>query len=129
MEKLSLSEFRHRLGMTQQELANHLNVSRNYIALVENGKKPFSNKLKNKLSLVNTDKTIKTNTSLLHAVIGSVTCPHCVEKNAQIAALEHKLDQANESINNLTRVLAQGRTPATPACGAENGTHNSKKEA
>jgi transcriptional regulator with XRE-family HTH domain len=115
--------------MTQQELADHLGVSRNYIALVENGRKPFSDKLKNKLSLVNTDKLITTNTSLSHAVIDSVICPHCAEKDAQIFVLERKLDQANESINNLTRVLAQGRAPVIAVSGVADGGHKERRDA
>lgn len=38
------------MKMTQQEMADHLGVSRNYINMVENGAKPFSKKLARKLS-------------------------------------------------------------------------------
>lgn len=40
------------MKMTQQEMADHLGVSRNYINMVENGAKPFSKKLARKLSEV-----------------------------------------------------------------------------
>ena len=54
-------------------------------------------------------------------------CPHCAEKDARIATLERKLDQANESVNNLTRVLAQGRAPAVPAAGAVDVNHKERR--
>lgn len=52
MQELSLVDCRRELGMTQQELAEKLGCSRNYIAMVEGGIKPFSKKLRGKLSLV-----------------------------------------------------------------------------
>lgn len=50
MQKLSLADCRRELGMTQQELAEKLGCTRNYIAMVESGVKPFSDKLRLKLS-------------------------------------------------------------------------------
>ena len=48
-EKLTLRDFRESLGMTQQELADSLCITRTYVGLVENGKKPFSDKLRRRL--------------------------------------------------------------------------------
>lgn len=48
-KKLSLREVRKKLGITQQELADLLCVTRTYVGLVENGNKPFSEKLERKL--------------------------------------------------------------------------------
>ena len=48
-EKFTLREARENLGITQQELAEMLGITRTYVGLVENGSKPFSEKLKRKL--------------------------------------------------------------------------------
>jgi len=49
---ISLNEFRKELGFTQEELANALGTSRNYISLVEKGVRPFSTSLKAKIEVL-----------------------------------------------------------------------------
>ena len=50
MEKSPLRVFREKFDLTQQDLADMLDVSRNYITLIENGAKPFSPKMAQKLA-------------------------------------------------------------------------------
>ena len=45
----TLREGRGELGMTQQEMADSLGVSRNYVCMIETGIKPFSEKLRKRL--------------------------------------------------------------------------------
>lgn len=48
-EKFTLRDSREKLGVTQQEFADMLGITRTYVGLVENGSKPFSKKLERKL--------------------------------------------------------------------------------
>ena len=48
-KKLDVRIFRETHGYTQESLAKALDISRNYVYLVEAGKKPLSNKLQRKL--------------------------------------------------------------------------------
>lgn len=50
MEKSPLRIFREKFDLTQQDLAEMLDVSRNYVTLMENGAKPFSPKMAKKLA-------------------------------------------------------------------------------
>lgn len=51
-KKSDLRFFRESHGYTQDSLAKALNISRNYVYLVEAGKKPLSNKLQRKLEML-----------------------------------------------------------------------------
>ena len=48
-KKVDLKSFREELGMTQQELADALDMARTYISMIESGTKPFSGKLRRKV--------------------------------------------------------------------------------
>lgn len=48
-EKVDLATIRNDLGMTQQEMADFIGVARTYIAMVESGSKPFSEKMRQKI--------------------------------------------------------------------------------
>jgi transcriptional regulator with XRE-family HTH domain len=118
MEKLSLLDFRQRLGLTQQELADRIDVSRNYIALVENGKKPFSDKLKAKLSLVNNSPSAPPREEPRPAA-----CPQCEAKDAEIAWLKRQVE-------GLVAALAVKPSAAVGrACGADAEGHKEKRGA
>lgn len=118
MEKLSLLDFRQRLGLTQQELADRIDVSRNYIALVENGKKPFSDKLKAKLSLVNNSPAAPPREEARPDV-----CPQCAEKDKEIEWLK-------KQIEGLIAALAEKPSAsAARACGADAEGHKEKSGA
>lgn len=48
-EELTLKAFRESRGLTQQALADRLGVAKNYIYLVESGRKPMTEGLRRKL--------------------------------------------------------------------------------
>lgn len=56
---MTLKETRARLGKTQQEMADLLGISRNYLALIEVGKRPESPELLEKALLI-VNKAAKT---------------------------------------------------------------------
>ena len=109
--KLSLADFRRERGLTQQQLADAVGVSRNYIALVENGRKPFSDSLRRKLSLVNTPDD--------NQPAPAAPCPLCAEKDGEIAWLRRQLSKAQDSLAALA--APPPAPPAAPACGARCG--------
>lgn len=49
-KKVSLQEERRKLNLTQEELADKLGVTREYLSMVERGAKPLSRKLSQKFS-------------------------------------------------------------------------------
>ena len=49
---MTIKEIRERLGKTQQEMAELLGISRNYLALIEVGKRPESTELLEKSLLI-----------------------------------------------------------------------------
>ena len=48
-EEVDLATIRNDLDMTQQEMADFIGVARTYIAMVESGAKPFSEKMRQKI--------------------------------------------------------------------------------
>ena len=48
-DKVDLATIRNDLGMTQQEMADFIGVARTYVAMVESGSKPFSEKMRQKI--------------------------------------------------------------------------------
>jgi len=107
MKKISLPEFRKHYGLTQEELARLLNVSRNYIAMVENGRKPLSSKLKDKLSLVNTEKLSPITFTSPNGETD--TCPHCAAVNIRISELEQERDFLRKQLSGLVKTLTRLR--------------------
>ena len=59
---LSLSEFRIKNGLTQVQLAEMLDITAEYVSMIENGKKTASQKLLNKLGLLDGSKIKITST-------------------------------------------------------------------
>ncbi len=52
MKKYSLKKLREKRGLTQKQVAELLNVNKNYISMLENGTRNPSDKMKEKLSVV-----------------------------------------------------------------------------
>lgn len=57
---LSLSEFRSKHGITQVQLAEMLEITPEYVSMIENGKKNASQKILNKLGLLDGSKVTVT---------------------------------------------------------------------
>jgi len=121
MEKLSLSDFRRRNGLTQQALADRLGVSRNYVALIENGRKPFTEKMRTKLSIVN-----NAGAEPERKQEETHRCPRCAELEGELREARAVIrDQASA----LASALAAKPSPAAgPACGVDSKeTHKERK--
>lgn len=107
--------------MTQLELAKAVGVSRNYIAMVERGEKPLSSKLKDKLSKLSHELSLKdreANDGLVEMVNiasdhaghyrdGSIdepgTCLACAVKAAEIKRLNRVIDGLTIAIEGLSK--------------------------
>lgn len=126
MKKNALAEFRASIHMTQKELAESMGVSRNYIALVERGVKPFSAKLREKLSTLSlkgieptahappvptanspADPDLKPLVHMVNVAPGEKQapntpwqCPYCAKKDKEI-------DQLKRIVENLSSALAK----------------------
>ena len=62
-----------------------------------------------------------------HGLMGHNPCPHCLTMAARITELERKLDLSNETTNNLSKALAEGRAGVSPAADANcNGNSKSR---
>ena len=131
MEKLSLADFRRNHGMTQQELANAIGVSRNYITLVENGKKPFSDKLRQKLSIV----SIISDNQTEPRIDPPSACPMCEAKdkelNQSMKIIEMQARTISDQAQTIKGLIADNNLnePAARASGAGNGLNNAEKKA
>lgn len=99
----TLLDARETLGLTQQEMANLLGISRNYVSMIELGKKPFSAKLKRKFDKVSTPQ----DANFCHAVRESSDLYGA--SAARIAELETELATARQTIHNLSIALASAR--------------------
>lgn len=70
-KKVDLKSFREELGMTQQELADALDMARTYISMIESGTKPFSGKLRRKVECLLYNRIGDISVSDNHGAIGS----------------------------------------------------------
>lgn len=52
MKKQTLKELREKNNLTQKEVADKLEVNKNYISMIENGSRNPSDKMKNKLAKI-----------------------------------------------------------------------------
>ena len=110
-QKVKLRDLRLEMGLTQQELADSLDMNSRYICMVESGLKPCSDKMLKKVELLSRTKSAP-------AAPSSVTqkdCPRCAELEAELRdarAVIH--DQASA----LASALAAKPSPAAVrACG------------
>lgn len=101
-EKITLRQIRESLGLTQQELANLLGMARPYIAAVESGKRPFSERLQGKITNA---VSFRDNHGAMAvaspgAKIHNTAAPHPVEDNppAWAKALEVRLSAEIKSL-------------------------------
>lgn len=116
-----LYEVRKSLGLTQLELANRLGIAKNYVYLIESGRKPLTESV-----LESAEKLYSTSNS--SEVIVSPE-KRIEELLLEVALLKSDLRQANDTIANLSKAMAsrnEGRECAALAPGASGGHRHPK---
>ena len=100
MEKISnwLLETRKSLKMTQQELADRIGVAKNYIYLIESGRKPLTESIKSAVEKL--DRT------------ESLTCDQGLEERLRRAELrasaaESKLKQVSDTLEVILQMASK----------------------
>lgn len=125
-KQLDIAEVRSRIGVTQQVLADMLNVDRKYISMIETGAKPLSKKLAKKLILIDKGENQKQEVEQAQPETYAESCSQC-------ALLKKELVEARAVIRDLASALAaKSTTPPTEiACDAScsAGKRKRRKEA
>ena len=107
-KSLSLPEYRRAHELTQIQLAAMLEVTPEYISMIENGKKTPSKKLLNKLESIpildygRDLKNISWQSNGGGVIAESIRCHACDSKQIAIDELRLQLDRANAIIDALT---------------------------
>lgn len=118
---------RKRLKLTQLEMAEKLGISRNYLALIETGKRRVPPQVANQLvTMQQADVTV---VDSIREPSNSFLKPQTFESMAaRIVELERQLERANETIASQARTIEamQGRASAVPAAGVRYGGTASK---
>lgn len=114
---LTLLDARKRLGLTQTQLANLLEITAEYVSMIENGKKTASQKILNKLNLLLNQMPRNTASwraaqvmERLESVEPRRACQACVEKDKEIMWLR---DQLAKCQDNLAAALAVNDSQTT----------------
>lgn len=116
-KSLSLLEARRYLNLTQVQIAEMLDITAEYVSMIEKEKKTPSKKLLNKLGFL-------TQTAQAPPRAGQESCPVCAEKAAKIVELERERDFLRDQVSGLVSALAAKPTvcaSAPRACGADCG--------
>jgi transcriptional regulator with XRE-family HTH domain len=103
----SLLTERERLGLTQQEMADLLGVSRNYVSMIEVGKKPFADKLRRKLK--RTDANFPAN------VCEPPPAPYGAPEAPELTCLRAEVAHLREANASLMRALGEALAKIPPA--------------
>ena len=100
MKKVSnwLYEARTSLKMTQQELANRLGVAKNYIYLIESGRKPLTDSVKSAVEKLDKPESLTPNASLEDRL-------RAAERRADIA--EQKLKHVNDTLDLIIQLTSK----------------------
>lgn len=122
-QKVELRNLRLEMGLTQQELADSLDMNSRYISMVESGLKPCSDKMLKKVELLVRTKRL----AKLSASVHPEDCPRCAELEVELREARAVIrDQASA----LAAALAAKPSPAAgPACSASNGGHKERRGA
>lgn len=94
---LDILEIRNKFGLTQQELANLLEVDRKYISMIETGVKPLSNKLARKLERLKAVDFHKKETSWTKTPDGEIKDPTTTETGNPLIPLPSDFGRSAES--------------------------------
>jgi len=112
---------RKRLGLTQQGMADKLGISRNYLALIETGKRRVPPKVADQIVTMQQDIVTTTPDQPNGVSLRPISVDSAA---ARIADLERQLERANETIASQARTIEamqQGRTSVAPVSGACGG--------
>ena len=112
-KKVDLAEIRKKAGLTQRELAALIGVGRSYLAMVESGQKPFSEKLRRKVDTALSSSSISVigNSGPVAvgspgASLGGASPPGEGALSARVAALEARVSALERA---LVAALGKGR--------------------
>jgi len=113
-KSLSLLSTRQSLGLTQVQIAEKLDVTPEYISMIEHGKKTPSKKLLNKLGLLlnkvdyplDAPKTTSISCVREDGDRVNQSCQNCAKYALIIAGLESDLREARTVIRDLAAALA-----------------------
>lgn len=115
-------------GLQGKDLAMMLGISRPYLTQIEKGVRHPAHELLTRLA---NELKVTPHWLLQGSHPTAQQAPEITDADTRIAALESQLAIANDTINNLSKALAQGRTfappaPAPPASGARYNTRTNK---
>ena len=125
-QKVKLRELRLEMGLTQQELADSLNMNSRYISMLESGVKPCSDKMVKKVELLLQSKQSPD----LPLAVPS-TCPQCTAKDKELYKALEIIKMQAKTIADLTCIVKNLKEdndlnePVARASGAGNGLKNS----
>lgn len=126
--------FRKKSSISRAELAKDLGMSANYLYLIESEKKPFSPKFAQKVSDYlqkleekTTPNEARDEETAPYTVPARCTCPGCLAKDQQIAALNLQLNQA-QAIALALAEAGRAQPPVGPVSGAGCGGSTSHRE-
>ena len=95
-----LLEARKSLKMTQQELADRLGVAKNYIYLIESGRKPLTDSIRSAVEKLDSPSYLTQDTNMEDRV-------NVAERRADIA--EQKLKQVRDTLDIILQITSKLR--------------------
>ena len=127
---LSLLEVRQSLNLTQVQMADMLDITPEYVSMIENNKKKTSAKLLNKLGLI-----LEQSEKRPSSVTVSAACPMCTAKDKELYQSRKIIEIQAKTISDLTSIVKSLKEdnnlnePAARASGAATGLNNAEKKA
>jgi len=115
-------------GLQGKALSESVGISRPYLTQIEKGLRTPASELLTRLANV---LQVTPHWLLNGTHPSNSESPEKIDVAARIADLERQLAIAQDTINNLSKVLAQGRinaAPASGACGGGNHAASDKRE-